>query len=132
MWRHDFRRNVHRVAFASRERYATMYVGVYDFDFEELGPLNLKNIFRPVEAFVLRSEGPATPSLLLARTDDTALPLPGKPSIAVLAFTNMSGDVEQEYFSDGIADDIIIELSRDHTLFCHRPQFQLYLQGALR
>ena len=91
--------------------------GSHDFDFEELGPLNLKNIFRPVEAFVLRSEGPATPSLLLARTDDTALPLPGKPSIAVLAFTNMSGDVEQEYFSDGIADDIIIELSRDHTLF---------------
>ena len=45
------------------------------------------------------------------------MPLPDKPSIAVLAFTNMSGDVEQEYFSDGIAEDIIIELSRDRTLF---------------
>ena len=45
------------------------------------------------------------------------LPLPGKPSIAVLAFTNMSGDLDQEYFSDGIADDIITELSRSHSLF---------------
>ena len=49
------------------------------------------------------------------RTDH--LPLPGKPSIAVLAFTNMSGDPEQEYFSDGIADDIITELSRSRSLF---------------
>ena len=45
------------------------------------------------------------------------LPLPGKPSIAVLAFANMSGDLEQEYFSDGIADDIITELSRSRLLF---------------
>jgi adenylate cyclase len=45
------------------------------------------------------------------------LPLPDKPSIAVLAFTNMSGDPEQEYFSDGIADDIITELSRSRSLF---------------
>ena len=46
-----------------------------------------------------------------------ALPLPGKPSIAVLAFTNMSGDSEQEYFSDGVAEDIITELSRSRSLF---------------
>jgi adenylate cyclase len=46
-----------------------------------------------------------------------ALPLPDKPSIAVLAFSNMSGDPEQEYFSDGIADDIITELSRSRSLF---------------
>ena len=45
------------------------------------------------------------------------MPLPGKPSIAVLAFANMSGDPEQEYFSDGIADDIITELSRSRSLF---------------
>ena len=45
------------------------------------------------------------------------LPLPDKPSIAVLAFTNMSGDPEQEYFSDGIAEDIITELSRSRSLF---------------
>ena len=46
-----------------------------------------------------------------------ALPLPGKPSIAVLAFTNMSDDLAQEYFSDGIAEDIITELSRSRSLF---------------
>ena len=46
-----------------------------------------------------------------------ALPLPDKPSIAVLAFTNMSGDPEQEYFSDGIADEIIAEVSRSRSLF---------------
>ena len=44
-------------------------------------------------------------------------PLPDKPSIAVLPFENLSGDTDQEYFSDGVADDIIIELSRDHALF---------------
>jgi adenylate cyclase len=89
--------------------------------FEELGPVKLKNIARPVEAFVLGQRGAvattnATDRPHLGGSSD-ALPLPGKPSIAVLAFTNMSGDVMQEYFSDGIADDIIIELSRDHTLF---------------
>ena len=46
-----------------------------------------------------------------------ALPLPDKPSIAVLAFANMSGDAEQEYFSDGVAEDIITELSRCRWLF---------------
>ena len=46
-----------------------------------------------------------------------SLAVPDKPSIAVLAFHNMSGDPEQEYFSDGIADDIITELSRSHSLF---------------
>jgi adenylate cyclase len=45
-----------------------------------------------------------------------ALPLPDKPSIAVLAFTNMSGDPEQEFFADGLADDIITELSRNTSL----------------
>ena len=45
------------------------------------------------------------------------LPLPDRPSIAVLAFANMSGDPDQEYFSDGVADDIITELSRDRALF---------------
>ena len=43
--------------------------------------------------------------------------MPDRPSIAVLAFTNMSGDPDQEYFSDGIADDIITELSRIRWLF---------------
>jgi adenylate cyclase len=94
--------------------------GRLDLAFEALGALNLKNIAEPVEAFVLRSG--STPILqsverrVLHGTGE-ALPLPDKPSIAVLAFTNMSGDPEQEYFSDGIADDIITELSRSRSLF---------------
>jgi adenylate cyclase len=85
-----------------------------DFVFEELGPLKLKNIARPIEAFVLNSDAVNRP---LFRGLSDHLPLPGKPSIAVLAFTNMSGDPEQEYFSDGIADDIITEFSRSRSLF---------------
>ena len=59
-----------------------------------------------------------------------ALPLPDKPSIAVLAFTNMSGDPEQEYFSDGIADDIITELSRSRSLFVIARNSSFTYKGA--
>jgi len=92
-----------------------------DLAFEALGPLELKNVVRPVEAFVLQPAAPPGVSqsarALLAGNAAEALPLPDRPSIAVLAFTNMSGDPEQEYFSDGIADDIITELSRVRWLF---------------
>ena len=63
------------------------------------------------------SPAPKSVERSLVQGTDEALPLPDKPSIAVLAFTNMSGDPDQEYFSDGIADDIITELSRSHSLF---------------
>jgi adenylate cyclase len=95
-------------------------LGRLDLPFETLGPLNLKNIAQPVEVFVVRPEG-LTPDKSIERTlvhgTGERLPLPDKPSIAVLAFTNMSGDPEQEFFSDGIADDIITELSRSRSLF---------------
>ena len=96
--------------------------GRLNLAFEELGALNLKNIARPIEAFALRLECPMTvrpsrSSGLLCMDTSEPLALPGKPSIAVLAFANMSGDLEQEYFSDGIADDIITELSRSRLLF---------------
>jgi adenylate cyclase len=87
--------------------------------FESIGLLTLKNIAQPVEAFVLRPPAPTADRHIesaLAHHAD-ALPLPDKPSIAVLAFTNMSGDSEQEYFADGIADEIITELSRNRSLF---------------
>ena len=90
--------------------------GRLDLTFEELGALNLKNIAYPVEAFVVRS-APQSVEPSLVHGVSEVLPLPDKPSIAVLAFTNMSGDPEQEYFSDGIADDIITELSRSRSLF---------------
>jgi adenylate cyclase len=92
-----------------------------DLAFEELGALNLKNILRPVEAFVVRPDAAATASKSveqsLLRGGHEALLLPDKPSVAVLAFTNMSGDPEQEYFSDGMAEDIITQLSRSRALF---------------
>jgi adenylate cyclase len=89
-----------------------------DLSFESLGLLNLKNIARPVDAFLVRPRAmPKSIDRTLVDGAGKALPLPDKPSIAVLAFTNMNGDPEQEYFSDGIADDIITELSRSRSLF---------------
>jgi adenylate cyclase len=87
--------------------------------FDDLGEQTAKNMAEPVHAFALRAEAaaPATttqPRLNVAQID---LSLPDKPSIAVLPFVNMSGDPQQEYFTDGITEDIITELSRFHTLF---------------
>ena len=56
-------------------------------------------------------------NLLVPRVGEIELSLPDKPSIAVLAFSNMSGDAEQDYFTDGITEDIITELSRFQSLF---------------
>src|SRR5262245_57786888 len=80
------------------------------FGFDDLGERQVKNIARPVRIYRVRATGdirqPLTP----------ALPLPDKPSIAVLPFANMSGDPEQEYFADGMVEDIITGLSRIHWL----------------
>jgi adenylate cyclase len=83
--------------------------GKLDITFEDMGEQKLKNISRPVRVYKVRLDE--------RRTVTAALPLPDKPSIAVLPFTNMSGDHEQEYFSDGIAEDIITLLSRSRSLF---------------
>jgi adenylate cyclase len=102
-------------------------VGRVKATFEDLGGLSLKNIERPVRAFRVHWEASAwrplaAPEVTVApavtsQSSPTLLPLPDKPSIAVLPFQNMSGDPEQEYFSDGITQDIITELSRFHSLF---------------
>jgi TolB-like protein/Tfp pilus assembly protein PilF len=84
-----------------------------DLAFEALGERELKNIARPVRVYRLRT--PAEPKA--APVPGAALPLPDKPSIAVLPFANMSGDPEQGYFADGIAEDIITGLSRLRWLF---------------
>jgi TolB-like protein len=83
-----------------------------DIAFEDLGEQKVKNINRPVR--VLRWVADASALAVGAGQDvaDTPLPLPDKPSIAVLPFNNLSNDPEQEYFADGIAEDIITELSR--------------------
>lgn len=83
-----------------------------DLSFTDLGPQRMKNIDRPLNVWQWIDE--LTPKSLPRKT---GLGLPDKPSIAVLAFDNMSGDPEQEYFSDGITEDIITALSRSPWLF---------------
>jgi adenylate cyclase len=83
-----------------------------DLALEDLGEQSLKNIVRPVRVFRVRPDG--APATTVARP---ALALPDKPSIAVLPFQNMSGDPEQEYFADGMVEDIITGLSRIKWLF---------------
>jgi TolB-like protein/class 3 adenylate cyclase len=86
--------------------------------FDDLGERALKNIDRPVRIYAARSPSSSSPSSTkLAAEKMRPLPLPDKPSIAVLPFQNMSGDPEQEYFSDGMVEDIITALSRFKSLF---------------
>jgi adenylate cyclase len=73
-----------------------------DFAFEDLGEQQVKNIARPVRVYRVR--GRAATVEEPARSSPQPLPLPDKPSIAVLPFQNMSGDPEQEFFADGIAE----------------------------
>jgi TolB-like protein len=87
--------------------------GKLDITFEDAGEQQLKNIAVPVRVFRVRPAGaPGT-----AAAPRPALALPDKPSIAVLPFQNMSGDPEQEYFADGIVEDIVTALSRFRNLF---------------
>jgi TolB-like protein/class 3 adenylate cyclase len=82
-------------------------------DFEDAGTHAVKNIAKPVQAFrVITESGPdASPSV------DKPFNLPDKPSIAVLPFDNLSRDADQEYFADGIAEDLITALSRIRWMF---------------
>jgi adenylate cyclase len=85
--------------------------------FADLGPQVVKNIDEPVRAYAL-SSGRAPQAAAGPEPDrPKPLPLPDKPSIAVLPFTNMSGDPEQEYFADGLVEDIITALSRVRSFF---------------
>ena len=89
------------------------------FAFEDMGEQQVKNIARPVRAHRIRIDGApaALPAVAPAASAEPVLTLPDKPSIAVLPFQNMSGDPEQEYFVDGIVEDIITGLSRIRWLY---------------
>ena len=93
--------------------------GKVDFAFEDMGPQNLKNIVEPMRAWRLRmnASGSAAAPIEPPVESTQALALPDKPSIAVLPFENMSGDPEQEYFADGMVEEIITALSRFKWLF---------------
>ena len=82
-------------------------------DVADLGEKQLKNIAAPVRIFELRLEG------VSAGKAGSTKPSPSsqKPSIAVLPFANMSGDPDQEYFADGLVEEIITSLSRERSIF---------------
>ncbi len=90
-----------------------------DFTFDDLGEQRVKNIARPIRVHRIRfAEETDTPYLRVSQPVTTPqLSLPDKPSVAVLPFTNMSGDPEQEFVSDGIAEDVITALSHYPSLF---------------
>src|SRR5438067_324971 len=85
-----------------------------DFGFEDAGEQRVKNIARPLRVYHVRPGQLADEEMSAAQP---LLALPDKPSLAVLPFTNMSGDPEQEFVSDGIAEDVISALSRYPSLF---------------
>src|ERR1700737_4092448 len=85
-----------------------------DFAFEDAGEQRVKNIARPLRVYHVRPGQIADEEMSAAQSP---LALPDKPSLAVLPFTNMSGDPEQEFVSDGIAEDVITALSRHPSLF---------------
>src|SRR5208337_3643954 len=90
-----------------------------DIAVSDLGPVMLKNIAEPIRVYSLQVGVPseASPTSPIVAPAPARLTLPDKPSIAVLAFQNMSGDPEQEYFADGMVEDIITGLSRIKWLF---------------
>jgi TolB-like protein/class 3 adenylate cyclase len=106
---------------------------ILPFAFADLGVQQVKNIEEPVRAFAVtaKSTGAVYPAgSLSAPADNRPLALPDKPSIAVLPFQNMSGDPEQEYFADGIAEDIITALSRFKALFVIARNSSFTYQGC--
>jgi TolB-like protein len=82
-----------------------------DYTFEDLGEQQVKNIARPVRAYRVRAVRDATPAVA------PPLALPDKPSLVVLPFQNMSGDAEQEYFADGMVEEITTAIARVPWLF---------------
>jgi len=87
-------------------------VGKLDLAFADMGEQQLKNIARPVRAYRVATRPASAP-----QPETPALPLPDKPSIAVLPFANITGDPAQDYFADGMVDEIITALSRIRWLF---------------
>jgi adenylate cyclase len=98
--------------------------GKLDLTFEDLGEQRLKNISRPVRGYRVRLVTAENTSV------QPALPLPDKPSIAVLPFRNMSGDPEQEYFADGMVEEIITALSRIRWLFVINVADTVHVEGV--
>ena len=98
-------------------------------EYENLGKHQVKNISTPIRVYRVIMETEF--SERLASEVHGALPLPDKPSIAVLPFNNLSGESEQEYFSDGLTEDIITALSRSPWLFVIARNSSFAYRGAM-
>jgi TolB-like protein/class 3 adenylate cyclase len=105
--------------------------GKVDITFQDLGSQSLKNIAEPMRAWRIQMGNESSLALPsdLSAGPAKALALPDKPSIAVLPFHNMSGDPEQDYFADGMVEDIITGLSRSKSLFVIARQSTFTYKG---
>jgi len=88
--------------------------GKVDVEFDDIGEQSLKNIARPMRVFVARIGGEAAKA---PASETPVLPLPDKPSLVVLPFQNLTGDAEQEYFVDGMVEEITTAIARLPWLF---------------
>src|SRR6267142_365343 len=99
-----------------------------DIAFEDLGEQSVKNISRPIRVFQVRLEPAATTGREGAKDAAVTTTIAKKPSIAVLPLVNMSGDPEQEFFADGLTEDIITELSRFRDLLVWAERYDRKLE----
>jgi adenylate cyclase len=108
--------------------------GKVEAAFEDRGEQQVKNISRPVRIYAVRSATAAIKSVNPIAATETARPLalPDKPSIAVLPFQNLSGDPEQEYFADGIAEDVLTTLSKIQELMVIARNSSFVFKGQAR
>jgi adenylate cyclase len=109
--------------------------GKVDMTFEDMGSQTLKNIAEPMRVWRLRIGGEAAPVSRLSSAPvgpHQLATLLGKPSIAVLPFQNMSGDPEQEYFADGIAEDVLTTLSKIQELMVIARNSSFAFKGQAR
>jgi len=100
-----------------------------DLAFNDMGEQSLKNIARPVRVYRARLGGVEGGTGAVSVESSPVLALPDKPSIAVLPFANMSGDPEQEYFVDGMVEEIITALARIRWLFVVASNSSLTYKG---
>jgi adenylate cyclase len=104
---------------------------VLPLSFTDLGPQQVKNIEEPIRCYVAGALGDS-PKDTVPSNASKPPPLPDKPSIAVLPFQNMSGDPEQEYFADGIAEDVLTTLSKIQELMVIARDSSFVFKGQTR
>ncbi len=108
--------------------------GKVDISFDDMGSQTLKNIAEPMRVWRMRISGEAASAFLQSASFGPlqSRPFPDKPSIAVLPFQNMSGDPEQEYFADGIAEDVLTTLSKVQELMVIARYSSFVFKGQTR